>query len=569
MDPSRMNTPHATAPHAGTPWKNLLPAAMVGTDRQALTLPALPGAVGALLARVQAQASNPAQALLQAAGVLAVCERAGQRPAAAAPGASPHGRAVADTAQAALHDSTLVDTVRWLLTDAPQRLQIDWLQHLAAGGWRLPPSLLPLALDTAQRASALRPAVTAVLGERGRWLARHHSTWRYAAGSADSATPEARWQEGTLAQRVQLLREERERQPGAARERLQAAWPDLPAKERAELLAVLQTGLSAPDEDLLTTAAHKDKGREVRQTARTLLVQLPGSAVSRRACERLAPCLALRSGQRWAVTPPEAADPDWKNEGIEAERPQNDTLGERAWWLYQLARQVPLSWWTQHTGMAPGALLQWVRKSDWADAVVRAWWDVLRAAPVAAPAHPTSTAHGDSPADLVSLDSPASATTGAWCRAFLDHWPGKAMQDPPAAVLALLPAAEREPYWHSTLQAMTGPQQGALEDLLQQVIAAHPPGQRVSEALSALLVSKLALYKPRYYHGLPLGELCCVLHHSEWPALQILASTHYSTQPENSVSAALCQGLRPHLPVLSALEAMLQLPRALRPVPGA
>ncbi|MBP6599690.1 MAG: hypothetical protein KA216_09620, partial [Giesbergeria sp.] len=132
----------------------------------------------------------------------------------------------------------------------------------------------------------------------------------------------------------------------------------------------------------------------------------------------------------------------------------------------------------------------------------------------------------------------------------------------PAAVLALLPAAEREPYWQRTLQAMTQPQQGALEEIVQQVIAAHPPGQYLSEALSALLVNKLALYKTRYYYGLPLGELCCVLHHSELPALEILASTHYSTQTEDSVAAALCQALRPHLPTLKALAAMRQLPRA-------
>ena len=84
----------------------------------------------------------------------------------------------------------------------------------------------------------------------------------------------------------------------------------------------------------------------------------------------------------------------------------------------------------------------------------------------------------------------------------------------------------------------------------------------MSQALSGLLVSKLLLYKPRYHYGLPLGELCCVLHPSELAALQILASTHHSTQPEDSVAAALSQALRPHLPTLKALEAMRQLPRA-------
>lgn len=516
---------------------------MVGIDKKPLTLPTLQGAVGTLLAQIPAQASTPAQALLQAAGVLTVCERAGQRPIAT-PTPNPYGVAAVDVAQTVLQDSTLKDTLRWLFTDAPQRLQIDWLQHLAMAGWRLPPTLLPLALDTAQRATALRPAVTAVLGERGRWLARHHSAWRYAAGSTDSAPPETRWQEGTLVQRVQLLREERQSQPSAARERLQASLGDVPAKERAELLAVLQIGISAEDEPLLTTLASQDRSRDVRQIARTLLVQLPDSAVTQRAIARLVPYLSLKtglrgvSGQCWIITPPEAADPDWKNEGIEAERPTYDSLGERAWWLYQLARQVPLSWWEQHTGMPPAALLQWLHKNDWADALMRAWWEVLRAAPVA-----------------------------AWCRAFLDHWPGKAMQDTPAAVLALLPAAEREPYWQSTLQALEKPKQGPLEAIVQQIVAAHPPGQYLSEALSQLLVSKLPLYQPRYYYQLPLADLCCVLHHSALPTLQTLAC-NYLTQPEGgpitegSTTEALAQALRPQLPLLMALKTMRQLPCA-------
>ena len=516
---------------------------MVGTDKKPLTLPTLDGAVGALLAQLPAQASSPAQALLQAAGVLAVCERAGQRPSAPF-SASPHGVAAPDVTQAALHDSALIDTLRWLLTDAPQRLQIDWLQHLAIAGWRLPPSLLPLALDTAQRSTALRSAVTAVLGERGRWLARHHSTWRYAAGSADSAPPETRWQEGTLAQRVQLLREERQSQPDAARERLQTALPDLPAKERAELLAVLQTGLSAADEELLTAVAHKDKGREVRQTARTLLLQLPASAISQRAGARLAPYLVLHtglrgvSGQRWVMTPPEAPEPDWKNAGIEAERPKNDPLGERAWWLYQLARQVPLAWWQQHTGMAPEALLPWATQSDWADAVVRAWWEVLRASAAA-------------------TDAAQRATTSAWCRAFLDHWPSKAMPDPQAAVLALLPPAEREPYWLRTLQAGGKAQAQELEEVVQQTVAACPHGQTLSLALSQLLQDKLLARLQRGHYVLGLAELCCVLHPdtlAPW-----LARAQQPDAPDGKTSV---QALRHSLPVLKALEAMRQLPRA-------
>ena len=59
---------------------------------------------------------------------------------------------------------------------------------------------------------------------------------------------------------------------------------------------------------------------------------------------------------------PRAADPEWSSAAIDVARPQNDALGERAWWLYQLVRQVPLRWWCEHTGMDAAALLAWAAK---------------------------------------------------------------------------------------------------------------------------------------------------------------------------------------------------------------
>ena len=54
----------STSPH----WQSLLPAAMVGTEKMALSAPTLSGGVGALLAQLHAQADSPARALLQTAG---------------------------------------------------------------------------------------------------------------------------------------------------------------------------------------------------------------------------------------------------------------------------------------------------------------------------------------------------------------------------------------------------------------------------------------------------------------------------------------------------------------------
>ena len=523
---------------SASPWQTLLPAAMVGTDKMAFSSPALSGPVGALLAQIQAQAASPTLALLQTAGVLAVCERAarqgtaraapatnvaaapapGTTPAAntaapgnvpapniAAPGGTPAANIAAPETAPALTSKSLQISLRWALTDAPLRLQTELLQRLSAAGLRLPHGLLTLALEAGQRSVALRPALLAVLGERGRWLARQNTAWRYAEGAAADAPLETRWSDGSLAQRVELLRSERQRDPASARERFKAALPDLPAKERAELAAVLIEGLSMDDEALLT-ALCKDRGGDVRQAVRALLVQLPGSATTQRAIARLQVCLekpsTLKSllGATWKIDAPQAAADDWKADGLEVQIPKYERLGERAWWLYQLARQVPLTWWESHTGMTPAALLQWARKSDWTEALARAWLDVLRTAP-----------------------------NIAWCQAFLDHWPGKAAHENPAAVLALLPPAQREPYWMQALQSKESAHASFIQ-VAGQIVQACPAGAHISLPLSELLIATLqnclrdtAVVRHAYEFSAYLPELCCVLHPGVLPAWQALS----------------------------------------------
>lgn len=533
-----MNEPHTT------PWHSLLPAAMVGTDKMAFSAPALAGPVGALLAQLQAQADTPARALLQTAGVLAVCERAAaqgqRRPTSAAP------QAAGPETTPALKANHLQISLRWALAEAPARLQTELLQRLAAAGLRLPAALLPAALEAGQRSVALRPALLAVLGERGRWLARHSSHWRYATGTAGDAPLETRWSEGSLAQRVELLREERQRDPASARERLKTALPDLPAKERAELAAVLAESLSMQDEALLT-ALCQDRGREVRQTARALLVQLPGSAATQRAIARLQACLEKQStlksllGAKWKIDAPPAAAADWKADGLEAERPKHETLGERAWWLYQLARQVPLAWWEAHTGMAPEALLAWARKTDWTEALARAWVEVLQSAPDA-----------------------------AWCRAFLDQWPAKALRETPATVLALLPPSGREPYWTQTLQHVSAGKLTGFGEVAEQMVQACPPGEHVSEALSRLLLQKLPLYLRKTYLRVPLDELCCVLHPALLPVLlDPAALARLAPPPADDPAQSLEQVLRSSLQVLAARHAFAGLaPASAAPLPS-
>ncbi len=402
-------------------WAPLLPVAMVGTDRHAAPLPSWPGPVGAAIAALadaeRGDGDRVASDVLRAAGILAVCGLAGARPQARA--GDPVDAAAQDIVPA-VDDPALLQALAWTLEEGPDRLKQAFFQRLAQAGLRLPHGLLPQALELARASVAMRPLVQPLLGERGVWLARQRDDWRFAAGIATVDEHDPRqWDEGTLEQRKAFLAAERARDPRAARDRLAAALPELPAKERAELARGLSAGLSLDDEPLLEQLRN-DRGQEVRAIALELLLRLPEAAHPQRAAERVAALMSrggLLTGRRWSIEPPAAAAADWKADQVDPDVPKG-AMGERAWWLYQLVRQVPLAWWSRHTGLDARALSAWALSTDWGDALWRGWRDVLRRAPDVAWAelllddpkaagHGGGSIHGDQQMalDLVSTEA--------------------------------------------------------------------------------------------------------------------------------------------------------------------
>ncbi|WP_377157363.1 DUF5691 domain-containing protein [Roseateles sp. UC29_93] len=453
-------------------WTPLLPVAMVGTDRQPGPLPEWPGEIGALVA-LAAQAADvaghPAGQVLRTMAVIAPCEAAGMQdrvwtaplPEAAADDRLGVVPARVDGAAGSLH--TLL---RWVLTEAPGRLQQQAFMDLAAAGLRLPESLLPLALDVGRRAVALRAPLLPVLGERGLWLARQREDWHYAAGAGGDAPGETHWTEGTLEQRRAFLARERAVDATAARSRLESALTELSAKERADLVAQLAVGLGMGDEALLDRL-RADRSREVRDVALDLLLRLPDAAHPRRAIERLAPLVRRERAllrQHWVIDAPQAAAADWPSDQMVVARPSTEKLGERAWWLYQLVRQVPLGWWTTTTSMTPAELLGWAAKTDWSEAMMRGWFDAL-----------------------------AATREVEWCEAFLDALQasvGSAAQanvplqmHQTAQALNWLPQARRERHWLRHVQ------QGSLP--LSALIAAASGGETLGTELSRALTGQL------------------------------------------------------------------------------
>ncbi|ALV04889.1 DUF5691 domain-containing protein [Roseateles depolymerans] len=466
-------------------WTPLLPTLMVGTERQGGPLPEWPGEVGELIAQVGAHANGPAEAVLRVAAVLAPCLLAGVQPGAA-PNAPP---APADADQRPAPPAALLPLLQWALQDGPARLHLLVMETLAAAGYRLPPVLLPLALDLGRRSTALRAALLRALGERGLWLAAQREEWRYAAGAAGDEPQDTHWTDGTLEQRRAFLLHERRMAPAAARERLAQALPELPAKERVELLPVLQARIGPEDEPLLERC-RADRSREVRDLAVQLLMQVDGAAHTRRAQGRLAALLRStdsRKGPGWALDAPTAVAPDWEADQIVPVRPQHDSLGDRAWWLYQLVRQVPVGWWTAQTGLAPAQLLQWAATTDWAEALSRGWLDAL-----------------------------AATREPDWCEAFLaalrPDAAGRANPLSPrsAQLLQWLPQERRERHWQRHVDEAQLP----LAVLLSACLDGQGLGLPLSQAMTRLVLARARDGKLKEDYGARplLAEFCAVIH---------------------------------------------------------
>jgi len=199
----------------------------------------------------------------------------------------------------------------------------------------------------------------------GMWLAAQHPDWRYLTGEPDDAgaADPSRWELGTTGQRAGYLAAFRRADPDAARELLAAGWAEETPEDRATLLAVLATGLSLADQELLEIALD-DRRREVRGVALDLLGRLPGSAYQERMIARALRCLRRERGGV-TVVPPTRCDREMRHDGISPRPPAG--VGERAWWLEEILARTPLSVW----GDDPARFLALRVADGWRGVVLR------------------------------------------------------------------------------------------------------------------------------------------------------------------------------------------------------
>ena len=354
-----------SAAGAGYPaFSQLLRIGLLGTRQSGEALPPLPG--------LAAAADGPEQRLLLGAGALALMQKAGFRPPAAA--AAPPAPALAEAWQPLGPLGT--ECFRALLAGSRfVAFRTDYWAQMEQHQRLVPPGLLVAALNNADFRLHLPGTMSALLGERGQWLARQNPDWHAVLAPRHASRDPATWETGDLHARrffIQLLHQD---DPEQARQLLAAALPAEPAAAQAALLGELEHTVTAADAPLLLSYLTA-KSKEVRQTVVPLLVRLPGSALVERLWQRALPLLALKrpllGRTKLLVELPAAWDKAWQADGIE-QKTSGFEGGERAGWLGQLLALLPPSRWAAHFQVSAEELLALAEATDWGPLLLRAW----------------------------------------------------------------------------------------------------------------------------------------------------------------------------------------------------
>lgn len=211
-----------------TTWQAVLTAALMGSERSALTLQHRDTATGpdGAAPGTGADWEDLASALLDEAALLTVARRAGRLPDRAVPVPEPEPDPRPPAGRAA--DRRLAR----ILGGENADLLAEWLIAATARGLRPPPRHLPALLDRVRRVASaddaeLRVLVAAAGGPRARWLAAMNPAWAYLLAyppGGPAGTPRLEYLDrDAFAQRVTLAVRQLSNAPLTASRDLRAA----------------------------------------------------------------------------------------------------------------------------------------------------------------------------------------------------------------------------------------------------------------------------------------------------------------------------------------------------------
>jgi hypothetical protein len=245
----------------------------------------------------------------------------------------------------------------------------EFLQLIATQDMVVPPETLPTLLGLNKK--ELHPYIALIGGRRGIWLAGKNPAWAYAL----DREPQEAWESGSRAERGAALEKVRGEDPRQAREWVQSTWEQDAPDDRAAFVAIFANNLSLEDEQFFERCLD-DRRKEIRETARGLLIRLDQSHYVQRMWARASPLIRLRSkflsGDRLEITLPENPDAAAKRDGIGGQ-PLQKKMGEKASYLAQMLSLVPPKMWCREFGKTPEQLVAAALNCEWKEPLLTGW----------------------------------------------------------------------------------------------------------------------------------------------------------------------------------------------------
>ena len=349
-----------------TLWQDILKIAIIGTERNALTIHTRNDALGDVLSKLGANARE--SSLLSAAAAVALYDRAGQLPVKD----SQPLPAPAETDDVPICNARATHHLCLMLIGEHKEVLPEWFAALAMANKRMPAELLPAVFQFGKTEKVPREVLAQTVGKRGLWLAAQNPAWDFFRDKVDDSA----WETGTHRERLAILQRRFQLDPLPAKALVRNSWRALNADERSEFLSLFQHSLAADDE-LFIEAALDDVSKGVRRTAARLLSLLPASAYVRRNFERAKAVLTLVQPKRkkpvFEVGDMQAIIRAAERDLVNLKQRLHGGEGEQAAALRHLMGIVPPGLWCQHFASTPEELLHATHKSEWKDSFVAGW----------------------------------------------------------------------------------------------------------------------------------------------------------------------------------------------------
>ena len=338
-----------------THWNDLVKLALLGTDRSSLS-PAM---------KVELQGygidtdKEITEVVLESAALYAPLQKAGYEPKKWEQpllSKSPEEILASCSNKSAAHLSLI------LMGRYPYALT-EFMQAMTNYQKCLPFELLPALLDKCVKDEILWQKIQTIIGHRGNWLIDLNLAWQ----KLKVDISQEKWETGTKAERVAILKKLRYEDPEEGLKLLLSTWTEDGLSEKAAFLKCLTIGLSDLDEVFLEECLDFSR-KEVRGNAAILLSELPNSQLQKRIFKHLKE--AIQIGKEAGIEKPIILLPSPKDktlirDGINPKRKWKRG-GETTGMLYQMVSIVPPPQWEKQFKKKPAAILHFFTLSEWA-----------------------------------------------------------------------------------------------------------------------------------------------------------------------------------------------------------